>query len=80
MFVAIENLGKLSAEYKVLVLGDMFEMGQESAAEHEAVIRKALETPVSGRIFIGAEFTKQKKPLTISRLSWTNSIQQLRMP
>jgi len=63
MFVAIENLGKLSAEYKVLVLGDMFEMGQESAAEHEAVIRKALETPVSGRIFIGAEFYKAKEAI-----------------
>ena len=63
MFVAIENLGKLNAEYKVLVLGDMFEMGQESAAEHEAVIRKALETPVNGRIFIGAEFYKAKEAI-----------------
>jgi UDP-N-acetylmuramoyl-tripeptide--D-alanyl-D-alanine ligase len=61
MFVAIENLGKLNADYKVLVLGDMFEMGQESAAEHEAVIRKALATPVNGRIFIGAEFYKTKE-------------------
>jgi UDP-N-acetylmuramoyl-tripeptide--D-alanyl-D-alanine ligase len=61
MFVAIENLGKLNADYKVLVLGDMFEMGQESAAEHEAVIRKALATPVNGRIFIGAEFYKAKE-------------------
>lgn len=61
MFVAIENLGKLSADYKVLVLGDMFEMGEESAAEHEAVIRKALATPVNGRIFIGAEFYKAKE-------------------
>jgi UDP-N-acetylmuramoyl-tripeptide--D-alanyl-D-alanine ligase len=61
MFVAIENLGKLNADYKVLVLGDMFEMGEESAAEHEAVIRKALATPVNGRIFIGAEFYKAKE-------------------
>ena len=56
MFVAIENIGKIKADYKVLVLGDMFEMGQESAAEHEAVIKKALETPVDERIFIGKEF------------------------
>ena len=56
MFVAIENLGKLKASHKVLVLGDMFEMGQESAAEHEAVIKKALETPVDERIFIGGGF------------------------
>jgi UDP-N-acetylmuramoyl-tripeptide--D-alanyl-D-alanine ligase len=60
MFVAIENLGKLSASHKVLVLGDMFEMGEESAAEHEAVIKKALETDVDERIFIGHDFASQK--------------------
>jgi UDP-N-acetylmuramoyl-tripeptide--D-alanyl-D-alanine ligase len=38
----------------------MFEMGQESAAEHEAVIKKAMETPVDERIFIGGEFASQK--------------------
>jgi UDP-N-acetylmuramoyl-tripeptide--D-alanyl-D-alanine ligase len=56
MFVAIENLGRIEAKHKVLVLGDMFEMGQESAAEHEAVIKKALETDVDDRIFVGPEF------------------------
>ncbi len=61
MFVAIENLGKLTAEHKVLVLGDMFEMGQESAAEHEAVIKKALETNVDERIFIGQDFYESQK-------------------
>jgi UDP-N-acetylmuramoyl-tripeptide--D-alanyl-D-alanine ligase len=58
MFVAIENLGKITAARKVLVLGDMFEMGEESAAEHAAVIRKAMETVVDERIFIGWEFYK----------------------
>ncbi|MFI5159882.1 MAG: UDP-N-acetylmuramoyl-tripeptide--D-alanyl-D-alanine ligase [Sphingobacteriales bacterium] len=60
MFVAIENLGKLTASHKVLVLGDMFEMGEESAAEHEAVIKKALETDVDERIFIGHDFAGRK--------------------
>ena len=60
MAVAIENLGKIEAKHKVLVLGDMFEMGQESATEHEAIIKKAMETPVDERIFIGAEFARQK--------------------
>jgi len=61
MFVAIENLGKLTAGHKVLVLGDMFEMGEESAAEHEAVIKKALETEVDERIFIGHDFAGSRK-------------------
>ncbi|QEC80488.1 UDP-N-acetylmuramoyl-tripeptide--D-alanyl-D-alanine ligase [Mucilaginibacter ginsenosidivorax] len=56
MFVAIENVGKLQAPRKVLILGDMFEMGPESAAEHASVIQKALDTPVDERIFIGKDF------------------------
>ena len=60
MMVAIENIGKLKAERKVLILGDMFELGEEAAAEHEAVIRKALNTNVDERIFIGREFLGRK--------------------
>ncbi len=56
MFVAIENIGKLTADRKVLILGDMFEMGDEAATEHGAVIKKAMDTPVDERIFIGKEF------------------------
>jgi|EP01037_Dinobryon_pediforme_P010570 UDP-N-acetylmuramoyl-tripeptide--D-alanyl-D-alanine ligase len=56
MFVAIGNIGKLTASKKVLILGDMFEMGTEAAAEHQAVVNKAMETPVDERIFIGNEF------------------------
>jgi len=56
MFVAIENIGKIDAKRKVLILGDMFEMGDEAAAEHEAVIKKAMDTFVDERIFIGKEF------------------------
>ncbi|HEY5326073.1 MAG TPA: cyanophycin synthetase, partial [Mucilaginibacter sp.] len=56
MFVAIENIGKIDANRKVLILGDMFEMGEASAAEHAAVIKKAMETPVDERIFIGKDF------------------------
>ena len=55
MFVAIDNMGKIEANCKVLILGDMFEMGDEAATEHAAVINKAMETPVDERIFIGKE-------------------------
>jgi UDP-N-acetylmuramoyl-tripeptide--D-alanyl-D-alanine ligase len=58
MFVAIENIGKLDAKRKVLILGDMFEMGDEAAAEHASVVKKAIETPVDQRIFIGKDFSE----------------------
>lgn len=56
MAVAIENIGKLTANRKVLILGDMFELGDESATEHQLVIEKALATVVDERIFIGTAF------------------------
>ncbi|RFZ83521.1 UDP-N-acetylmuramoyl-tripeptide--D-alanyl-D-alanine ligase [Mucilaginibacter terrenus] len=60
MFVAIDNLDKMAAARKVLILGDMFEMGEESAEEHTAVIKKALDADVQERIFIGQDFASQQ--------------------
>lgn len=65
MFVAIENIGKLDAKRKVLILGDMFEMGPESAVEHASVIQKALDTEVDERIFIGKDFLSQNSKFKI---------------
>ncbi|OKS89130.1 UDP-N-acetylmuramoyl-tripeptide--D-alanyl-D-alanine ligase [Mucilaginibacter polytrichastri] len=56
MAVAIDNISTMDAKDKVLVLGDMFELGDESAAEHEAIIQKAIAAPVNQRIFIGKAF------------------------
>ena len=67
MFVAIENIGKLDAARKVLILGDMFEMGPEAATEHTAVIQKALDTAVDERIFIGKDFLSQNSKFKIQK-------------
>lgn len=60
MLVAIDNLNKMQAEHKVMILGDMFEMGPEAAAEHEAIVEAALLTPADEHIFIGKEFFNQR--------------------
>lgn len=57
MMVAIENVDKITAEKKVLILGDMFELGDDAPAEHLAVIEKAEAAGVNERIFIGKEFS-----------------------
>jgi UDP-N-acetylmuramoyl-tripeptide--D-alanyl-D-alanine ligase len=56
MFVAIENFLQLEKPNKMLVLGDMFELGEESQVEHKAII-----TMLSGEekvicCFVGADF------------------------
>lgn len=57
MAVAIENMDKISAKRKVLILGDMFELGDESPAEHLTILQKALNVSVDERIFIGKDFS-----------------------
>jgi UDP-N-acetylmuramoyl-tripeptide--D-alanyl-D-alanine ligase len=59
MAVAIDNLAQMQAEHKVMILGDMFEMGDEAAAEHEAIIQKALSITADQYIFVGEEFYLQ---------------------
>ncbi len=58
MIVAIENLAKLNASKKVLILADMFELGKEAAVEHEHILQIALSYNFSKIIFIGEEFYK----------------------
>lgn len=61
MVVAIENLDKLKADKKVIILGDMFEMGEDAPAEHKAILEKALAAHFDERIFIGEEFYKLRE-------------------
>lgn len=58
MAVALENLENTEADSKVLILGDMFELGQESAQEHKFILEKALNIKTDRRIFVGEEFYK----------------------
>ena len=76
MFVAIENIGKLEAERKVLVLGDMFELGDESPAEHLGVIQKALATDVGERIFIGEKFESQKLKIESQNVTFYATVEE----
>nr|WP_067056616.1 UDP-N-acetylmuramoyl-tripeptide--D-alanyl-D-alanine ligase [Mucilaginibacter sp. L294] len=68
MFVAIENMDKVQANHKVMILGDMFEMGAESAVEHTAVIEKAMSANVDERIFIGKDFSSQQTEVANTNL------------
>ena len=58
MIVALDNLNATDAKSKVLILADMFELGDESANEHRLILEKALLTKAQRRIFVGEEFYK----------------------
>lgn len=61
MMVALDNLESIRSEFKVLVLGDMFELGESTAEEHQLILEKALKTRAERRILIGEEFYRLKE-------------------
>lgn len=58
MLVALDNLESTKSDNKVLILGDMFELGEEAEKEHRMILEKAMNIKVLRRILIGEEFFK----------------------
>ncbi|MHC8948578.1 UDP-N-acetylmuramoyl-tripeptide--D-alanyl-D-alanine ligase [Sphingobacterium hungaricum] len=56
MKAALENMAVIEAENKVIILGDMFELGDDSPAEHKTVIAQAKTIPATRLIFVGKDF------------------------
>jgi len=60
MSAAIKNFAQVEAENKLLILGDMFELGEDSAMEHQEIV-DLLEANGFDRVFlVGKEFAKTK--------------------
>ena len=60
MAAALDNMQVLTAEHKVVILGDMFELGDEAFEEHKNVILKAKVLHFERLIFVGKEFCKHQ--------------------
>ena len=56
MAAALENFSNVVADCKVALLGDMLELGEESVAEHVAVIKSACFRGLVHVYFVGNEF------------------------
>ncbi len=56
MAVAIENFLQLENQNKIMILGDMFELGEESQQEHKIIVSLLLEEKNIICFFIGKEF------------------------
>lgn len=62
MKVAIENFSEVEAEEKMLILGDMLELGAESESEHRGVVDLLVELNFKSVILVGGEFAKVESP------------------
>lgn len=56
MFAAVNNFQQLPAPNKYLILGDMFELGEESIAEHQAIVSLVAALKFEKVIFVGKDF------------------------
>lgn len=62
MEAALENFSSLKNQTKkVIILGDMFELGEESFKEHENIVGKAMFVQADACIFIGKAFYEHRK-------------------
>ena len=69
MKAAVENFAKLHVQKKVLILGAMAELGEDSLAEHQALIDLIHQYPWEQVVLVGGDFLKLKHPF----LSFTNA-------
>ena len=62
MKAAIENFAKMDGADKVLLLGGMMELGDESIAEHEVIIQLIDQYPWKAVVLVGGDFGKINHP------------------
>jgi UDP-N-acetylmuramoyl-tripeptide--D-alanyl-D-alanine ligase len=58
MKVAIENFAEVEADDKMLILGDMLELGEESLGEHTGVVKLLSDLNFANVLLVGGEFAK----------------------
>ncbi len=58
MKAAIENFATYKSDKKLLLLGDMFELGEFSAEEHQKIIELLKEKNLADVVLVGEEFFK----------------------
>lgn len=60
MVAALNNFDKTIAEKKIIILGDMFELGESSDFEHQEIVNKVEQLEFSEIHLIGKHFEKTK--------------------
>ena len=80
MEAALVNFSNVEASNKIALLGDMLELGEDSVAEHVAVVGKALASDPVTLCLVGTEFGKALEQLTDipdGRVFWFKDSQSL---
>ncbi len=74
MKLAIENFAQMNADNKILLIGDMLELGNDEILEHQKIIDFALQQNFEKIILVGKRFGQCKYPADIQ---WFENVWQL---
>lgn len=58
MLAALENFRQAKGENKIVILGDMFELGEHASTEHQKIVAYLEEHPFAEAYLIGENFSK----------------------
>lgn len=64
MKAALESFKSIKSKHKTIILGDMFELGDYSAVEHQNIIDLATKLKFDNLFFVGENFNKTKTEYT----------------
>lgn len=78
MRVALENFNRLEADLKILILGDMFELGKTSEFEHQEIVKIAENQCFDEIHLIGSHFSKTNVHQAIQHQSFEDFYQSFR--
>lgn len=59
---AIEHFARMNTGDKVAIVGDMLELGEESLAEHQAIVDLLVDAKFTATALVGKEFAKTNHP------------------
>ncbi|MBL0328408.1 MAG: UDP-N-acetylmuramoyl-tripeptide--D-alanyl-D-alanine ligase [Bacteroidetes bacterium] len=74
MSLAIENFANLNQSNKMVILGDMLELGSESEKEHDAIVALLQQKNISNAILVGPHFIAAGKKVSAKTFSNSDEV------
>jgi UDP-N-acetylmuramoyl-tripeptide--D-alanyl-D-alanine ligase len=69
MNAAIQNFAQMNQQNKMVILGDMLELGEESTKEHDAIVNLLKEKNISNALLVGPYFKESGKLMNAKTFS-----------
>jgi UDP-N-acetylmuramoyl-tripeptide--D-alanyl-D-alanine ligase len=76
MIEALKNFEKMEADNKVVILGEMMELGDYSQSEHEKIKQQVAEMPLAKKVFTGKGFSFLKNDPSFLYFETTDDLKE----